>query len=143
MTIRESNRPTSRRVFPVVALAVFMTNLDLWIVNVALDDVGRSFAGSTLAHVSWVLNAYAVTLGALLVVAGRAGDRYGHRRTFLAGTALFTLASLACALAPTLDALVAARVVQAAGAALQLPSSLALLLVGVPAGGRVRATRAW
>ncbi|GAA4357169.1 MFS transporter [Angustibacter luteus] len=127
----------------MVALAVFMTNLDLWIVNVAFDDLTHSFPGSSLAHVSWVLNAYAVTLGALLVVAGRAGDRYGHRRVFLVGTAVFTLASLACALAPTLDVLIGARVVQAAGAALQLPSSLALLVAGVEVGDRVRATRAW
>jgi EmrB/QacA subfamily drug resistance transporter len=126
-----------------VALAVFMTNLDLWIVNVAFQDIRLSFPGSSLAHVSWVLDAYAVTLGATLVVAGRAGDRYGHRRTFLVGTAVFTLASLACALAPTLDVLIAARVVQGGGAALQLPSSLALLVAGVPAQRRIRATRAW
>src|SRR6478672_12792048 len=142
MSIGKSNRRAST-VFAVVALAVFMTNLDLWIVNVAFQDIRLSFPGSSLGHVSWVLNAYAVTLGALLVVAGRAGDRYGHRRTFLLGTAVFTLASLACALAPTLDALIAARVVQAAGAALQLPSSLALLVAGVPVERRVRATRAW
>jgi EmrB/QacA subfamily drug resistance transporter len=90
-----------------------------------------------------VLNGYALTLAALLVVLGRLGDRIGQRPVFLAGVAVFTLASLACAVAPTLEALVAARVVQAAGAAAQLPTSLALLLATVPAEHRTRATRSW
>jgi EmrB/QacA subfamily drug resistance transporter len=127
----------------VVVLAVFMTNLDLWIVNVALPDLGRSFAPATLGELSWVLNGYAITLAALLVVAGRLGDRVGQRPVFLAGIAVFTIASVACALAPNLWVLVLARVVQAAGAAAQLPTSLALLLATVPADRRTTATRGW
>nr|WP_308288118.1 MFS transporter [Streptomyces corallincola] len=131
----------------MVLLAVFMTNLDLWIVNVALPALGTAFSGpgrpADLASLSWVLNAYAITLAALLVVAGRTGDRVGQRPVFLTGVAVFTLASLACALAPSLPVLVIARVVQAAGAAAQLPTSLALLLATVPAEGRTRATRGW
>jgi EmrB/QacA subfamily drug resistance transporter len=127
----------------VVVLAVFMTNLDLWIVNVALPDLGTSFAPTTLGNLSWVLNGYAITLAALLVVAGRLGDRVGQRPVFLAGVAVFTTASLACALAPTLWFLVLARVVQAAGAAAQLPTSLALLLATVPIDRRTTATRSW
>jgi EmrB/QacA subfamily drug resistance transporter len=126
----------------VVVLAVFMTNLDLWIVNVALPVLGRDFHAS-LSGLSWVLNAYAITLAALLVVAGRLGDRIGQRPIFLAGVAVFTLASLGCALAPGLGALVAARIVQAAGAAAQLPTSLALLIAAVPAERRTAATRSW
>jgi EmrB/QacA subfamily drug resistance transporter len=141
VTIRESNR--RRWVFAVVASSVFMINLDLWIVNVALEAIGRDLPGASLAGLSWVLNAYAVTLAALLTVAGRAGDRLGTRRLFLLGTALFTAASAACALAPSLPALVAARVVQAAGAAMMMPSSLALLLASVPAERRHSAARAW
>src|SRR5437660_1372789 len=80
-------------VFVTVTAAVFMSNLDLWVANVALDSIGRDFAGSTLSGLSWVLNAYAITLAALLVVAGRTGDRHGHRPVFLAGIALFTLGS--------------------------------------------------
>ncbi|MFC8672609.1 DHA2 family efflux MFS transporter permease subunit [Streptomyces griseorubiginosus] len=132
----------------VILLAVFMTNLDLWIVNVALPAMGSSFASSsgraaTLGSLSWVLNAYAIVLAALLVVAGRMGDRIGQRPVFLAGVSVFTLASLACALAPDLGTLVAARALQAAGAAAQLPTSLALLLASVPAERRTRATRNW
>jgi EmrB/QacA subfamily drug resistance transporter len=126
----------------VVTLAVFMTNLDLWIVNVALPVLGRDFHAS-LGDLSWVLNAYAITLAALLVVAGRLGDRIGQRPIFLAGVALFTVASLGCAVAPGLGLLVAARVLQAIGAAAQLPTSLALLLAAVPPDRRTTATRSW
>jgi EmrB/QacA subfamily drug resistance transporter len=131
----------------VVVLAVFMTNLDLWIVNVALPAMGASFPSggqpASLSALSWVLNAYALTLAALLVVLGRLGDRIGQRPVFLAGVVVFTLASVACALAPSLGVLVAARVLQAAGAAAQLPTSLALLLATVPAERRTAATRGW
>jgi EmrB/QacA subfamily drug resistance transporter len=130
-------------VFVVVATAVFMTNLDLWIVNVALNAIGSDLPGSSLAGLSWVLNAYAVTLAALLIVAGRTGDRIGARQLFLLGIAVFTVASLGCAVAPNLDVLVLARVVQAVGAAMQIPTSLALLLASVPAEKRHSATRLW
>ncbi|WP_225812871.1 MFS transporter [Streptomyces spinosus] len=137
----------TRRATMVVLLAVFMTNLDLWIVNVALPAMGASFSGGgsgvTLGSLSWVLNAYAITFAALLVVAGRAGDRIGQRPVFLTGVAVFTLASLGCALAPNLATLVVARVVQAVGASAQIPTSLALLLATVPAERRTHATRNW
>ncbi|MGW5047048.1 MFS transporter [Streptomyces griseoluteus] len=144
-TLGISNHP--RTATAVVLVAVFMTNLDLWIVNVALPAVGASFSsggtGASLGSLSWVLNAYAITFAALLVVAGRAGDRMGQRPVFLTGIAVFALASLGCALAPNLGILVAARVVQAAGAAAQIPTSLALLLATVPAERRTHATRSW
>jgi EmrB/QacA subfamily drug resistance transporter len=127
----------------VVAIsAIFMANLDLWIVNVALVGMQRSLGGS-LADLSWVLNAYAVTLAALLIPAGRLGDRIGHRRVFLGGIAVFTVASLVCAVAPDVPVLVVARVVQAAGAAALVPTSLALLLGVVDPGRRISATRGW
>ncbi|MFB7267283.1 MFS transporter, partial [Streptomyces nojiriensis] len=99
-----------------VAAAVFMSNLDLFIVNVALPAIGRSFGGSGLGSLSWVLNGYAIVFAALLVVAGRVADRSGHKPVFLTGLAVFTLASVGCALAPGVGTLVAARLVQAAGA---------------------------
>ncbi|POX58739.1 hypothetical protein C3492_36505 [Streptomyces sp. Ru62] len=132
----------------VVLVAVFMTNLGLLIVNVALPAMGETFSGgggggASLGSLSWVLNAYAITFAALLVVAGRAGDRIGQRPVFLIGIAVFTLASLGCALAPNLGTLVVARIVQAVGAAAQIPTSLALLLATVPTERRTQATRSW
>jgi len=135
-------KPNRWLVFAVIASAVFMSNLDLWIVNVAFVDIGKDIGGS-VSSLSWVLNAYAVTLAALLVPAGRWGDRIGHRQVFLAGVALFTVASLLCALAPNLGLLVAARVLQAAGAAAQLPTSLGLLMAAVEPERRTHAARQW
>ncbi len=144
--VGKSNHFGTRAAALVVLTAVFMTNLDLWIVNVALPAIGAGLAGpgrASLPALSWVLNGYAVALAALLIVAGRLGDRIGHRRVFLTGVAVFTAASALCAAAPNLPVLVAARVVQAAGAAAQLPTSLALLLVAVPADRRTAAARGW
>jgi EmrB/QacA subfamily drug resistance transporter len=143
-----SNRLARRRLaLVVVVAAVFMTNLDLWIVNVALPSIGAGFAQdghpTSLSALSWVLNAYAVGLAALLIVAGRLGDRIGHRRVFLLGVAAFTAASGLCAIAPDLPVLVVARVLQAAGAAAQLPTSLALLMSAVPAERRTVVARGW
>jgi EmrB/QacA subfamily drug resistance transporter len=141
MSVGLSNSKT-RTVFAVVVAAVFMSNLDLFIVNVALASIGKGFGGSSLAALSWVLDAYAITFAALLVVAGRLGDRAGQRGLFLLGLAVFTAASAGCAAAPDLGVLVAARVAQAAGAAALIPTSLALLLATTPPeqrGGRVRA----
>jgi EmrB/QacA subfamily drug resistance transporter len=129
-------------VFAVVAAAIFMSNLDLFIVNVALPSIGADFGGS-LARLSWILNAYAITFAALLIAAGRLGDRIGQRRVFLAGVAIFTIASALCAAAPNLGVLVAARVLQAAGAAALIPTSLALLLAATPAPKRAGAVRGW
>jgi EmrB/QacA subfamily drug resistance transporter len=120
-----------------------MSNLDLFIVNVALPSIGADIGGSSLAGLSWVLNGYAIAFAALLIIAGRLGDRTGQRRLFLAGAALFTLASAACAAAPNLGVLVAARAVQAAGAAALIPTSLALLLAAAPPERRAGAVRAW
>jgi EmrB/QacA subfamily drug resistance transporter len=129
-------------VFAVVAAAIFMSNLDLFIVNVALPSIGKDFGGS-LARLSWILNGYAIGFAALLIAAGRLGDRIGQRRVFLAGVALFTFASALCAAAPNLGILIAARVLQAAGAAALIPTSLALLLAATPAERRSGAVRAW
>ncbi|MFI6448134.1 MFS transporter [Kitasatospora sp. NPDC050543] len=132
-----------RAVLLVVAAAVFVSNLDLFIANVALPAMNGYFGGSTLASLSWVLNGYAIIFAALLVPAGRLADRVGHRTAFLAGLATFTLASALCALAPGVGWLVAARLIQAAGAALLMPTSLALLLDATEPARRPAAVRAW
>lgn len=112
----------------IVVAGVFMAGLDLFIVNIAFPDIARDHPGTSLSPLSWVLNAYAIVFAALLVPAGRWADAFGRRRVFLAGLAVFVLASLACAVAPGVGLLVAARVVQAAGAALLIPTSLGLML---------------
>ncbi|MFE6664371.1 MFS transporter [Streptomyces sp. NPDC057697] len=141
--IAASSPPTSRATVWIISAGVFVVNLDLFIVNVAVPALGDAFDGSSLASLSWVLNAYAIVFAALLVVAGRLADRYGHRRGFLLGLAVFTVASALCALAPGVGWLVAARALQAAGAAALMPTSLALLLVNTPAERRPRAIRSW
>jgi EmrB/QacA subfamily drug resistance transporter len=131
------------KVFTVVSLGVFMSSLDLFIVNIAFPDLQRDFAGTSLAGLSWVLSAYAIVFAALLVPAGRIADRVGRRRAFLGGLAAFTLASALCAVAPSVPALVAARVLQAAGGAFILPTSLGLLLPEFPPERRATAVGLW
>jgi EmrB/QacA subfamily drug resistance transporter len=116
------------QVLTLVSVATFVASLDLFIVNIAFPDIAADFGGASVGELSWVLNAYAIVFAALLVPAGRLADRTGRRRGFLGGLALFVLGSALCGLAPSVAALVAARVLQAAGAALLVPTSLALLL---------------
>jgi EmrB/QacA subfamily drug resistance transporter len=129
--------------YATVMVAVFMSSLDLFVVNVALPEIGRNFNGASLDSLSWVLNAYAIVFAALLVVAGRLADRRGHRPGFLLGLAVFTLGSTLCAVSTDTAFLVASRVVQAMGAAVLLPTSLALLLATAPPERRGRVVRAW
>ncbi|MCW3017431.1 MAG: major facilitator transporter [Solirubrobacterales bacterium] len=120
--------PRRWQVLSVVCVGVFIASLDLFIVNIAFPDLQADFAGSNLGALSWVLNAYAIVFAALLVPAGRLADAFGRKRAFLLGLSLFTLASAACAASPSVELLVAARVLQAAGAALIIPTTLGLLL---------------
>jgi EmrB/QacA subfamily drug resistance transporter len=120
-----------------------MSNLDLLAVNVALPDIGRAFHGAGLNYLSWVLNAYAIVFASLLVVGGRLFDRYGHRIGFLLGIVMFTGSSALCAVAGNVGWLVGARIAQAAGAAILLPTSLAILLATAPAERRGRVIRIW
>src|SRR6188768_3940112 len=92
----------------VLCLGVLMIVLDTTIVNVALPSI-RTDLGFTETSLVWVVNAYMLTFGGFLLLGGRLGDLYGHRRLFLAGIALFTLASLACGIATTQAVLVVAR----------------------------------
>jgi EmrB/QacA subfamily drug resistance transporter len=116
------------RVSLIVCVGVFMSSLDLFIVNIAFPAIGRHFGGASLGTLSWILSGYAIVFAALLVPAGRWADAFGRKRAFLLGLGVFVAASAACALAPTVGALIAARVVQAMGGALMLPTSLGLML---------------
>src|SRR5205807_5003232 len=124
-----SHRPSRKwRVSLIVSAGVFMSSLDLFIVNIAFPAIARHFGGAPLNSLSWVLSAYAIVFAALLVPAGRWADAFGRKRAFLFGLGVFVLASAAAALAPSVAALTAARLVQAAGGALMLPTSLGLML---------------
>ncbi|NDY91869.1 MFS transporter [Ideonella livida] len=112
--------------FTVVLIAFVMDLLDVTIVNVALPAMGQALAAGP-AQVAWTVAGYALAFAVLLIVGGRLGDLYGHRTMFLWGVGSFTLASLACGLAPTAPALVAARLAQGACAALMVPQVLTLM----------------
>ncbi|HEY1640747.1 MAG TPA: MFS transporter [Streptosporangiaceae bacterium] len=127
----------------VLSLAVFMSSLDLFIVNLAFPYIGREFGGPSLGSLSWVLNGYTIVFAAVLVPAGRWADRVGRRRIFTAGLIGFSIGSLLCGLAPGVTALIAARLIQAAGAGLMVPASLSLLLASVPPSLRARAIGTW
>lgn len=110
-------------------LGFFVVALDAQIVNVALPDIGASLGGG-LSGLQWVVTGYTLTFSALILLAGTLSDRLGARRAYAAGMVLFALASIACGLAPGMGLLIAARVVQGAGAALVTPTSLALVREG-------------
>jgi EmrB/QacA subfamily drug resistance transporter len=131
------------QVLLVTSVAVFMTFLDVTIVNIAFPDIRRSFAGTSLAHLSWILNGYAIVFAAALVPAGRLADRVGRRRFFLLGLVLFLAASAVCGAAGSVDVLIAARTVQALGGALLVPASLGLVLPEFPLEQRATATALW
>src|SRR6266567_889379 len=115
------------RAFALLAVAFFMTVVDLTIVNVALPTIGRKlhFPESDL---QWVVTAYALTFGGFLLLGGRAADLLGRRRLFMAGLAIFTGASLACALATTDTFLIIMRGIQGLGAAVVLPAALSIVM---------------
>lgn len=122
-----------RSAFVLAALApgLFLAFADATAMSVAVPIVIRDL-GSSVLSVSWVMNGYNLVLTVLYLTMGRLGDRHGHRRLFAAGLALFTLASLFCARADGVGALVAWRVVQAVGAAALVPAGLALVLAAFP-----------
>jgi EmrB/QacA subfamily drug resistance transporter len=119
-----------------------MVFLDTTIANVAARRIGEDFH-TTFASLQWVLNAYALTLASLILFGGALGDRLGRRRIFCLGAVWFAAASLACALAPTVAVLIAARAVQGIGAALMTPGSLAIISTIFRPADRALAVGAW
>lgn len=130
-------------VFVLTALGTFMASLDLSIVNVAFPDIEASYPHASSASLSWILTAYSIVFGALLVVGGRTGDRLGRKRVFQGGIAVFLLGSFLCGLAPTVTALVAARALQGVGAAFLVPASVALLIGAYPPERRMQIVAQW
>jgi EmrB/QacA subfamily drug resistance transporter len=136
--VRRRLRVAPALTLPVVLTGTFMVVLDFFIVNVALPSV-QSGLHATGAAIEWVVAGYALTTAVLLIPAARLGDRYGRRRMFCAGLALFTIASLLCGVAATAGELVGARLLQGAGGALLMPNVLAIINVTFDGPERVRA----
>jgi DHA2 family methylenomycin A resistance protein-like MFS transporter len=126
-----------------MSLGYGVVQLDVTIVNTALNSIGSSLGGG-VAELQWVVSAYTIAFAAFILTAGALGDRTGAKRVFMAGFAIFTAASLACALAPNAAILIAARSVQGLGAAILVPNSLALLSHAYPdEKARGRAVGIW
>ncbi len=137
--------PAARRTGAMLAVAcvpAFMTGLDALVVTIALAAIRRDLRASP-GQLGWVVNAYVLAFGVLILAGAALGDRLGRRRMFVAGLAVFTAASAACATAATPGLLIAARAVQGASAALISPLSLALACSAFPPGQRGRAIGAW
>lgn len=127
----------------LASFGALLAFLDVTIVNIAFPDIQKSFPHSSYGDLSWILNSYNIVFAALLVAAGRLADVFGRRRSFALGLFVFTLASVGCAAAPGVGVLVAFRCVQAVGAALVVPSSLALVVEAFPSDRRAHAIGLW
>ena len=125
-----------------VSFGLFMIMLDNTVVNVALPAIQRD-RGADLSELEWVVSGYALTFAALMLIGGKLADAYGRRLVFVAGIAVFTLASLACGLATSGEALIAARVAQGVGAALMNPATLSIIAVTFPPRQRGAAIGIW
>ncbi len=137
-----SRRPRAGWTFAIVSVALFMVTLDNLVVSTALPTI-RVDLGASLESLEWTVNAYTLAFAVLLLTGAALGDRFGRRRMFGIGIGLFTLSSAAAALAPSTDALVAARAAQGLGAAIVLPLTLTLLSAAVPIEKRGLALGAW
>src|SRR6478736_6075800 len=146
--IDDARSPGARRRRPLAlvlvaaSLPMFMATLDNLVVTGALPVISQALRPS-VEQLQWFVNAYTLAFATLMLVAASLGDRFGRRRVFVVGIAVFTLASVACALADTPSALIAARAVQGAGAAAIMPLSLALIADAVPRARRALAIGIW
>jgi EmrB/QacA subfamily drug resistance transporter len=127
----------------ITSLGTLMAGLDVTIVNIAFPDIARSFPGTSLSDLSWVLNGYTIVFAAALIPAGRIADLAGRKRLFLWGLVTFTTASALSGLAPSLGVLIGARLVQGLGAAMMIPAALGLVLPEFPPSRRATAVALW
>jgi EmrB/QacA subfamily drug resistance transporter len=142
----EAEAPASTSPWPVfwvASTAIFLVSLDATLLFAAFAALRDAFPQASAADLSWVLNAYTVVYAAMLIPAGGLADRHGRKRIFLIGAALFLAGSAACGLAGSVGALIAARVLQAVGAALLTPASLSLVLEAFPVSRRAVAVSLW
>jgi len=137
-----TSKPSLPWTLAIVSIGLFMTTLDNLVVTTALPSIRRSL-GASIQSLEWTVNAYTLTFAVLLLTGAALGDRFGRRRMFALGLAIFTGASAAAALASSTDALIAARAVQGFGAAIVLPLTLTLLSEAVPPARRGIALGIW
>src|SRR5262249_34422795 len=123
-----TNAHTQWDALPALLAGAVMVVLDFFIVNVGLPSIAIDLHAGASSLI-WVVAGYGLSFAAFLILAGRAGDRFGRRRVYMTGLALFTLSSAACGLAPTSSALIAARFVQGAAGAIVMPQVLAIIAV--------------
>src|ERR671910_721990 len=139
---QEMERPRTLWTFVITSLALFMVVLDNLVVSTALPVI-RTDLDASLEELEWTVNAYTLTFAVLLLTGAALGDRFGRRRVFTAGIAIFTLGSLAAAPAPSVDTLNLARAFQGLGGAIVMPLTLTILSNAVPAEKRGLALGAW
>jgi len=130
-------------VFGIASLATFLISIDSTILYAAFSSIAASFPKATPASMSWVMNAYTIVYATSLIPAGGIADRLGRKKVFMYGVGLFVSASFLCGIAPNIYVLIAARVLQALGAALLGPSSLALILEAFPQSKRAQVMSGW
>src|SRR5688500_5680271 len=135
MATLDTSKTATRWVVVLTAIGSLMAALDTLVVSTALSTIRLDFDAS-VEQLEWTVNSYNLTFAVLLITAAALGDRYGRRNLYAAGLALFTVSSAACALAPDIGWLIAARAVQGAGAALVITLGLALLSAAFPAEKR-------
>ena len=142
----EDGVPCEERARPFVLAATILASamafIDGTVVTITLPVLQSDF-GASFSSLQWVVNAYALIMGGLILIGGGAGDRFGRRRMFVSGIAVFALASFACAQAPSIETLIAARAAQGIGAALLVPQSLAIIASSFPKDVRGRAIGIW
>src|ERR671937_475900 len=139
---RMSARTKTLWTFAITSIALFMTTLDNLVVTTALPVI-RKDLNASLSGLEWTVNAYTLTFAVLLITGAALGDRFGRRRLFVIGLSIFTLASAAAALAPSIEVLIAARAVQGFGGAIVTPPTRTILSAAVPAERRGLVLGAW
>src|SRR6478735_5800362 len=137
-----TRRTSTLWTFAITSLALFMVSLDNLVVTTAIPVI-RADLGASLEQLEWTVNAYTLTFAVLLLTGAALGDRFGRRRMFALGLAIFTLGSVAAAVAPSIEALNIARAVQGVGGAIVMPLTLTLLSAAVPPEKRGLALGAW
>ena len=143
--VAESSAPTSRQnvVLAICCLSLLVVSMDATIVNVALPDIRRDL-GASITGLQWVIDAYTIVIASFLMLGGSTADRFGRRRVFQVGMALFTLGSLLCSLAAGIGSLVTARVIQALGGSMMNPVAMSIIVhTFVEPKGRARAIGIW